>query len=319
LAWLNTDEATPTAQRILQVLFRFRRLLHPEESCARVACPACYAPHLERVRALVQQQKPIVFVLPSFPAKSPNPRNVLGALPDLAEQVALRFLHSLCEQISHMYAPGARVILCSTGRVLSDLMSVPDEAVTEYRRELEAFIGELGTPSLEVFSLEHALHGDSEKMRGRLIARYADPLEQVRERATQDPGMKWHFNGLHRQLLDDQEQLHPERSPTKAMVRSKELACRILQRCTAWNRVIDERYPEAVKLSAYPQGAHAARLGLFLVQTRNMWLMPWQGVLLEQGASLTLVRRHEAERLQASLVWRNERPSHFVSERSAAR
>jgi len=47
--------------------------------------------------------------------------------------------------------------------------------------------------------------------------------------------------------------------------------------------------------------------------------MPWQGVLLEEGGSLTLVRRHEAEQLKASLVWRNERPSHFVAERSAAR
>lgn len=319
MAWQNTDEATPTAQRILQLLFRFRRLLHPEESCARVPCPACYAPHLERVRTFVQQQRPIVFVLPSFPAKSPNPRKVLGALPDLAEQVSVHFLQSLCEQISRMYAPGARVILCSTGRVVSDLVSVSDEAVTEYRRELELLIGALPSPALEVFSLEHALHGDAEKMRTRLIARYADPLEQVRERATQDPSLRVLFTGLHRQLLEDQEELHPERSPTKALVRSKELACRMLQRCTAWNRVIDERYPEAVRLSVYPQGAHAPHLGLSLVETRDLWLMPWNGVLLEEGASLTLVRREEAERLKASLVWRNERPSHFVAQRSTAR
>jgi pyoverdine/dityrosine biosynthesis protein Dit1 len=302
----------------VQLLFRSRRLLHPEESCARVACPACYAPHVKAISAFIAQQKPITFVLPSFPAKSPNPRKVVGALPDLAEQLALRFLQSLCEQISRMYVPGARVILCSTGRVLSDLVSVPDEAVTEYRRELESLIEGLDTPAIELFSLEHALHGNHEKMRSRLIARYADPLEQVRERALQEPRVRAMFNGLHRLLLEDEGVLHPERSPTKALVRSKELACRILQRGGAWARVIEERYPDAVRLSVYPQEAHSEQLGIYLVETKDLWLMPWHGVVLEQGNSLTLVKRHEAERLNASLVWRNERPSHFVTDRSPA-
>ncbi len=315
MAWQNTDEATPTALRIVQLLFRSRRLLHPEESCARVACPACFAPHVRTIQPFIEQQKPIVFVLPSFPAKSPNPLKVVGALPDLAEQVALRSLQALCDQISRMYAPGARIILCSTGRVLSDLVSVPDESVTEYRLDLESLLEGLGSSALELFSLENALHGNPEKMRSRLIARYADPLEQVRERALQEPRVRALFNGLHRLLFEDEGVLHPERSPSKALVRSKELACRILQRGAAWNRVIEERYPDAVRLSAYPQEAHSDQLGLFLVETQDMWLMPWHGVLLEQGGSLTLVKRHEAERLNASLVWRNERPSHFVADR----
>jgi len=319
LAWQNTDEATPTALRILQLLFRSRRLQHPGESCARVPCLACFAPHLQAVRAFIEQQKPIVFVLPAFPAKSPNPRKVLGSLPDLAEQMALRFLHSLGQQIARIYAPGARIIICSTGRVLGDLVSVPDEAVTAYGQELESLMQGLGGSALELFSLEHALHGNFEKMRGRLTARYADPLEQVRERALQEPRIRALFNGLHRLLLEDEGALHPERSPTKALVRSKELACRILQRTTAWSRIIEERYPEAVRLSVYPQEAHAEQLGLSLVRTQDPWLTPWHGVLLEQGEVLTLVRRHEAERLNASLVWRDERPSHFVVDRSPQR
>jgi pyoverdine/dityrosine biosynthesis protein Dit1 len=319
LAWQNTDEATPTALRVLQLLFRSRRLQHPEESCARVPCPTCFAPHLRTVRSFIEQQKPIVFVLPAFPAKSANPRKVLGVLPDLAEQMALRFLHSLSQQIAHMYAPGARIILCSTGRVLGDLMSVPDDAVTEYQRELESLMQGLGSSALELFSLEHALHGSDEKMRSRLTARYADPLEQVRERALLEPRIRSLFNGLHRLLLEDEAVLHPERSPTKALVRSKELACRIIQRTTAWSRVIEERYPEAVRLSVYPQEAHAEQLGLSLVEARDPWLTPWHGVLVEQGDSFTLMRRHEAERLDASLVWRNERPSHYVVDRSPVR
>ncbi len=74
-----------------------------------------------------------------------------------------------------------------------------------------------------------------------------------------------------------------------------------------------------MRLSVYPQEAHAEQLGLWLVEASDPWLMPWQGVLLEQGGAHTLVKRHEAERLNASLVWRNERPSHFVAERSPAR
>jgi pyoverdine/dityrosine biosynthesis protein Dit1 len=114
-------------------------------------------------------------------------------------------------------------------------------------------------------------------------------------------------------MLEDEEVLHPERSPTKALVRSKELACRLIQRGDAWSALLEERFPGAVRLSTHPQPAHSEQLGLHLVRTEEAWLTPWHGVLLETGGSYTLVKRHEAERLNASLVWRDQRPSHFVA------
>jgi pyoverdine/dityrosine biosynthesis protein Dit1 len=274
--------------------------------------------YLDKVRAFVQEQRPVVLVLPSFPAKSPNLQKVLGPLPDLAEKMALRFLQSLCEEISQIYPPGARLVICSTGRIYSDLLSVPDEHVTAYSQALEALIEQLGSHSLAMFSVENALHGGHEKVRSRLIARYADPLEQVRVRAYQTASVRAVFNGLYRLILEDEESMHPERGPTKAMVRSKELACRMIQRGEAWSRLIEERFPEAMRLSIFPQLAHAEQLGIHLVPTRDPWLTPWHGVLLESGGAFTLVKRHEAERLNASLVWRDERPSHFVAPTSGA-
>jgi pyoverdine/dityrosine biosynthesis protein Dit1 len=239
---------------------------------------------------------------------------VLGRLPDLAEQVALRFLQSVCEQISQLYPPGARVILCSTGHVLSDVLSVRDEDVAAYRWELESFLERQEGHRLELFSLEHVFPAISyEQMRSALTARYAAPLEQVRESAAQEPGARALFNGLHRLMLEDEEVLHPERSPTKALVRSKELACRIIQRSDAWSALLAERFPGAVRLSIHPQLAHSEHLGLHLVRTEDPWLTPWHGVVLETGGTLTLVKRHEAERLNASLVLRDQRPSHFVA------
>jgi pyoverdine/dityrosine biosynthesis protein Dit1 len=313
LAWQSNDEATPIALRVLRLLFRFRRLHHPEESCARTPCQACFTPHLERVSAFIRQQKPILLVLPAFPAKSPNPSKVLGRLPDMAEQVALRFLQSVCDQITLMYPPGARVVIGSTGHVLSDLVSVRDEDALAYRGELGSLITQLGAHSLELVSLEQALHGSFEKMRDRLSSRYAAPLEQVRQRTVEEPTVRALFNGLHQRLLEDEQVLHPERSPSKALMRSKELACRIIQRDDAWRRLLGERFPEAVSLSIHPQPAHSEHLGLHLMRTGDAWLTPWTGVLLESGGALMLVTRHEAERRNASLIWLDERPSHFVT------
>lgn len=70
------------------------------------------------VEAQVKKSEPIRMVLPAFPFKSPNRKNkVLGALPDLGEELALQHLNGLCESIREIYEPGAKVFIASDGLV----------------------------------------------------------------------------------------------------------------------------------------------------------------------------------------------------------
>src|SRR4029453_628170 len=100
-------------------------------------CAQCLALHLPKVRRFVRAGEPVHLLLPAFPAKSPNPKKVLGRLPDKAEELALGFLQDVCNEISDIYPPGARITICSDGRVFSDLVGVSDQDVTDYGREID--------------------------------------------------------------------------------------------------------------------------------------------------------------------------------------
>lgn len=77
---------------------------------------------LAQVNARVLQRQPILMCLPAFPFKSPNTSSkVLGNSPDKAEEVALAHLEGLCAAISHLYEPGARLMIVSDGLVYNGM------------------------------------------------------------------------------------------------------------------------------------------------------------------------------------------------------
>ncbi|HEX8336373.1 MAG TPA: L-tyrosine/L-tryptophan isonitrile synthase family protein, partial [Pyrinomonadaceae bacterium] len=147
-------EQAATAERILRTLFRHRRLQPDAGACAENPCEQCLGLHLPKVRRFVAGSEPVHLLLPAFPAKSPNRSKVLGSLPDMAEELALGFLEGVCREIKEFYPPGARVTVCSDGRVFSDLVGVREADVTEYGREIASMLGRLGADSLDTLNLE---------------------------------------------------------------------------------------------------------------------------------------------------------------------
>lgn len=69
-----------------------------------------------RVETHVAANRAIPMVLPAFPMKSNNRMDkVLGALPDLGEELGLARLVNLCRDIKAVYAPGAIVVIVTDG------------------------------------------------------------------------------------------------------------------------------------------------------------------------------------------------------------
>jgi pyoverdine/dityrosine biosynthesis protein Dit1 len=74
------------------------------------------------VEGQVARKEPIRMLLPGFPFKSPNTRDkVLGVLPDLGEELALKHLDGLCEQIKEVYEYGAECHITSDGLVYNGM------------------------------------------------------------------------------------------------------------------------------------------------------------------------------------------------------
>lgn len=300
------------AENILRDLFCNRRLQPGAGTCASDPCPQCLALHLPRVREAIASGAPIRLVLPAFPAKSANPQKTLGALPDLGEELSLRFLQECCDAIRHRYPPGAKLTICSDGRVFNDLVGVADDAVTAYRTKLIDLIRSLELADIDVFDLDDVRPGEAfDTTRQWLVDTHAEPLDQLVTRTKVHDHHTQFFNGIHRFLTEDLAAREPTISKNQARERSKSTSYEVIRRSNAWSRLVAVYFPDALRLSIHPQPPHAEKVGIMLTPAEDAWLTPWHGVVLLRGDRFILTRRAEAEAMGATIVNREGQPSHF--------
>ena len=190
------------AEDVLRLIFSHRRV-HPGVP-AKPSVEALRL-HLPRVRTFLSRRTPIEIVLPAFPAKANNPHKVLGAEPDSAEVLAIRFLASLLDEVAALYPPGARLTICSDGHVFADTVGVTDASVARYREGLLALIA-LHAPGkqIDVFTLADAFgEPDPERARALLLEGYALTVGEVRARAGSSTAAGAQLDGIHRFLFED--------------------------------------------------------------------------------------------------------------------
>lgn len=300
------------AENVLRQLFRFRRLQVGAGKCQTDPCSQCLALHLPRVQQAISEQRPIPLVLPAFPAKSGNLSKVTGPLPDLSEELALQFLQERCDEVAKLYEPGAQLVICSDGRVFSDLVGVRDEDVTAYRLALIETIKRSGLGSLQVFDLDDVRpDADFAAMREWLMNQFGEPLEELEARTHEHEHHQQIFNGIHRFLFEDLADREPGLSRSQARKQSKALAYEVIRRSNAWSRLVAEFFGTALRLSIHPQPPHGDKIGILLGDADDLWLTPWHGVALLHADRFLLTRRSQAEERGAQLIFRQGRPSHF--------
>ncbi|MER6024630.1 isocyanide synthase family protein [Streptomyces sp. NPDC001851] len=297
---------TRTGSRILNLLLPHHR------TTDRVPAPAEAFPHqLGRISAFVRDGSPVLFTLPGFPCKSPNPAKVLGHLPDQGERLSLTFLNTLCTDIERIYPPGAHVIICSDGHVFGDLIGVPDDHIDAYADDLRVQIGRMGLHRLSVFDLRDVL-GDlpHDTKRTRIHERYAPTLAALRAETRVDDQSLALYRGITRFLVEDTADWTGTRSALQRSCRQR--AYGVIQRSRAWGTLIAEHHPRAVRLSIHPQPIGAPKFGIRLLDAPDAWTTPWHSAALHRSdGTWTLMPRARAARL-GRVVQQGGRPSHFA-------
>ncbi|MFE0251609.1 L-tyrosine/L-tryptophan isonitrile synthase family protein [Streptomyces sp. NPDC059010] len=298
-------QPTTAAAQILNLLLPHHRTT--DQGCA----PAEAFPHqLRRITDFVREGAPIVFTLPGFPCKSPNPAKTLGHLPDMGERLSLGFLDALCAQIERIHPPGAHVVICSDGHVFGDLIRVPDEHIDAYADELRALIREAGLSHLSVFDLRDVL-GDlpHDTKRAHVHDRHAPTLDALRAEVRTDAPTLALYRGITRFLVEDTADFPGTRSALQRECRRR--AYGVIQRSRAWGALIADHHPRAVRLSIHPQPVGAPKFGIRLLDAPDAWTTPWHSAALrEPDRTWSLMPRARAQRL-GRLVHRDGRPSHF--------
>lgn len=79
------------------------------------------------VKGQVERGESVKMLLPGFPFKSPAQDKVLGALPDFGEELALKHLNGLCENIKAVYDHGAEIHITSDGLVYNGKFATDSE------------------------------------------------------------------------------------------------------------------------------------------------------------------------------------------------
>lgn len=292
----QTESTHQLSLAILALVLRHENPLSREDSAA------ANGEHLRRIRAAVAAGQTLELVLPAFPAKSPNREKTLSALPDYAEVLGLMRLQKLCDQIGLVYRPGARVVICSDGRVFSDLVLVSDEEVSAYGRAIDRMIGELNLSSLSTLGMEDVFGNCGfDAMRALLISRHGRSLAEIRTDVLGHADALAMFNGIHRFVFEDRLVLFPEKSRNKLREESKAVAYQVIQRSNAWSGLVEALFPRALRLSIHPQVSRSAKIGFQLVDCENTWGTPWHNVALAGPQGIRLVKRKEAEALGARL------------------
>lgn len=277
----------------------------------KVHCDRCAAPHLPKIINFIEQQNPIKFVLPAFPGKSPNLAKVTGTWPDRAERSSLFFLNEVCNALQEIYAPGAHILICSDGRVFSDIIGMKDLDITAYQAEINAIINKEQLTNLSTFNLDELYSDrDFDAMREDLTAKFGQPITALKERVRRgahddaekiDREANRMYRGITKFLFEDG--LYPGQTKSRTVLQkeAKKHAYAVIQRSNAWSELIRSIFPDEVRLSIHPQTCGDIKLGVKLLPGRGI-ITPWHGVALERAGEISFVKRFEAEEMGAVLV-----------------
>ncbi|KLU15458.1 MULTISPECIES: L-tyrosine isonitrile synthase [Xenorhabdus] len=310
------------SDKILHELLQYRRRFPESEYTLQDEEKKVSEVQLPRIRAFVEQGKPIECILPAFPTKSPNPRKVLGKMPDMAEKLSLIFLNSLCQRIQLYYPPGANIVICSDGHVFSDLILVDDDTITHYQLEIEKLLHELGATHLSVFNLGNVesltqYTNDYDQLRELLVSRYASSIEEIKEELKKTEEGVQLYRAITRFLYEDS--LLPEYTGSKNALQkdARQRSAGVIQRSWAWGNLLAEQFPLAIRLSIHPQPVDSIKIGIHMMPTRDDWLTPWHGVAANINGQFVLMKSDEVKKMNGKLIEIRGVPSHYVIEMSS--
>lgn len=301
------------AEKILHLLYPYRRELTVNKNCQHDHLIDCIDIHLHKIINLIKNKRPLEFVLPAFPAKSPNKNKTIAPFPDLGERLSLRFLDDLCKKIMLHYSPGAQITICSDGRVFNDLIKVSNEHVDLYARGIDNLIREDSLTALKTFGLDQHYSSISyEAMRTQLLGDYGQPISVIKNKLHSSYSEKMLFNGIHRFIFEDELALSNLLSKNQIRKIAKDTTYRVIQRSNAWSQLIEKQFPDAIRLSIHPQSCGSKKLGIMLLKSKDQWATPWHRVVLFDGNEHVLIRKNEADALCARPILINKQFSHYI-------
>ncbi|KAI4180083.1 MAG: hypothetical protein L6R41_007473 [Letrouitia leprolyta] len=282
---LEDHDSTAISTRILSIIYKYRLNKAAHDRWAE-GVPK----FLDIIDNFVRKSQPVQMCLPAFPFKSVNKVNkVLGSLPDRAEEAALEHMNTMCDEISAIYAPGARLLIISDGLVYNDLLTVPDREVWAYGQELQA-LSARKFPHIEFSRLRQLVAIDlpeelnevtyvanATNFRRALLSQYGDDGLDVHQLVRENEDTRLTFCGYARFLHNDLHEIFPkseERSGSQYKRDVKLIAREMIRRGSAFAASVSHNFPTHLRLSIH-QSTNQEKISLSLLPTTTSYTTPW--------------------------------------------
>ncbi|GAB7336005.1 hypothetical protein MBLNU13_g08832t1 [Cladosporium sp. NU13] len=228
----------------------------------------------------ISRSTPVQLTIPAFPCKSLNRENkVLGHLPDLGEELALRRLNTIAESVKEVYEFGAIVNIASDGVLFNDVLGISDQHCWAYGAELEAIIKEQKLenvrfrPCMSVLGFIYD-DGLTEKVfldtalicREKLETRSAPTEQHLTALIKSDKDTMLTYCGMVKFLQSEMETSATLKElGSSAKIRLyKKTAKMMMRRSEAFTGAIRALFPHHVRLSMHPSSG-ASKLSVALI------------------------------------------------------
>ncbi|KAH7086351.1 Pyoverdine/dityrosine biosynthesis protein-domain-containing protein [Paraphoma chrysanthemicola] len=285
-----------------------------------------FATFLPVVKGQVERKESIKMLLPGFPFKSPNNKTkVLGVLPDLGEELALKRLDGIATAIDAVYEHGVEIHITSDGLVYNDLLGVTDETVWNFGQAVREMADANGLKHLSFLRLWDLLGntGDfkskeyylahAEAIRQELKQRFGDAQFEadMANKSTADMHL------THTKYLEFLEQdlryneKHVALSEEDKKTNMANTAKEMMGRWKAFSAALASVPTDYVRLSIHDSGG-SDKLSMALIPQREKGALgatPWHSTLVvESDGTFTQLQRYKVDQDKYELVERYERP-----------
>jgi len=259
----------------------------------------------ETVTRYVENGEEMELIFPAFPFKSCSSKKVIGELPDLGEEILLRRLNALAQEISTHHTAGAVIRIVSDGVVYQELLQREGYIPYRYSLELRRMVSELGLTHVTAvcpFELLDPSSGVSEakmteeEYTARLPALHAEfnshevPGFDLEEALKTEIGTLRTYLGYTKFLeaeLEGQACIEMKDgkkvgkiAQTKAR---KAIAKKMLIAGAKFSDIVSKRYPTAIRISCHAHGNAGPKYAFDMLPGAPRAITPWHNVIMHKA------------------------------------
>ncbi len=214
-----------------------------------------------------KRKKRLEFIMPAFPGKSPNPLSCFDSLPDNTEIIAINTIENFIDEINHIYPYGCKVNIVHDGHFFMKLNITRTE--NELNKYIEAFrnITSNNINSITIYDLMKTTNIDIAYK--EFIDKYYTGID-----------MTYTEENLSKEILFNKFEFKNmlcknSISKNQFQLKAKHIAKESLKIKKAVAELIDESFPDNIRLSVHYQPSNSVKMGMKLIPNAINKGTPW--------------------------------------------